>query len=168
MANHENLSTPFIYLRSTGEKISVTKEQRDAFYKEADRIRHKEQHHHRCMCSKKHLWECDGDCIGCKYHAAGDTLSLDIPTEDGEVNMYDCIPDSSPSMENVIADRLLLDQLFNRLRELDPDADTIIQCWLDDYKISDRAIAEKLGRKQRTFADQMKKIRTELRKLRGY
>jgi hypothetical protein len=168
MANHENLSTPFIYLRSTGEKISVTKEQRDAFYKESDRIRHKEQHHHRCMCSKKHLWECDGDCIGCKYHAAGDTLSLDIPTEDGEVNMYDCIPDSSPSMENVIADRLLLDQLFNRLRELDPDADTIIQCWLDDYKISDRAIAEKLGRKQRTFADQMKKIRTELRKIRGY
>ena len=63
-------------------------------------------------------------------------------------------------MENVIADRLLLDQLFNMLRELDPDADTIIQCWLDDYKISDRAIAEKLGRKQRTFADQMKKIRT--------
>ena len=168
MANHENLSTPFIYLRSTGEKISVTKEQRDAFYKESDRIRHKEQHHHRCMCSKKHLWECDGDCIGCKYHAAGDTLSLDIPTEDGEVNMYDYIPDSSPSMENVIADRLLLDQLFNRLRELDPDADTIIQCWLDDYKISDRAIAEKLGRKQRTFADQMKKIRTELRKVRGH
>ena len=168
MANHKNLSTPFIYLRSTGENISVTKEQRDAFYKEADRIRHKEQLHHRCMCSKKHLWECDGDCIGCKYHAAGDTLSLDIPTEDGEVNMYDCIPNSSPSMENVIADRLLLDQLFNMLRELDPDADTIIQCWLDDYKISDRAIAEKLGRKQRTFADQMKKIRTELRKIRGY
>lgn len=42
MANHENLSTQFIYLRSTGEKISVPKEQRDAFYKEADRIRHKE------------------------------------------------------------------------------------------------------------------------------
>ena len=36
MANHENLSTPFIYLRSTGEKISVTKEQHDSFYKEAD------------------------------------------------------------------------------------------------------------------------------------
>lgn len=71
-------------------------------------------------------------------------------------------------MENVIADRLLLDQLFNRLRELDPDADTIIQCWLNDYNISDRAIAEKIGRPQRTFADQMKKIRTELRKIRGY
>ena len=33
------------------------------------------------------------------------------------------------------------------------------------YKVK---IAEQLGRKQRTFADQMKKIRTELRKIRGY
>lgn len=63
---------------------------------------------------------------------------------------------------------MLLEQLFARLRELDSDANTIIQCWLDDCKISDRAIAEKLGRPQRTFADQMKKIRTELRKIRGY
>lgn len=148
--------------------VEITETQYRALYPEIWATQKREQHHHRCMCIKKHLWECDGDCIGCKYHAAGDTLSLDIPTEDGEVNMYDCIPDSSPSMENVIADRLLLDQLFNRLRELDPDADTIIQCWLDDYKISDRAIAEKLGRPQRTFADQMKKIRTELRKVRGH
>ena len=54
------------------------------------------------------------------------------------------------------------------MSKLRQDADTIIQCWLDDYKISDRAIAEKLGRKQRTFADQMKKIRTELRKVRDH
>ena len=141
MANHETLSTPFIYLRSTGEKISVTKEQHDSFYKEADRIRHKEQDRGRCMCPYRFIWKCDGECLDC---------------------------DRSKPMEKVIADRMLLEQLFARLRELDPDADTIIQCWLDDYKISDRAIAEKLGRKQRTFADQMKKIRTELRKIRGY
>lgn len=54
MANHENLSTQFIYLRSTGEKISVPKEQRDAFYKEADRIRHKEQHYH-VVCVTKNI-----------------------------------------------------------------------------------------------------------------
>ena len=71
-------------------------------------------------------------------------------------------------MEEVIADRMLLEQLFARLRELDPDADTIIQCWLDYYKITERAISEKIGRTQRTYADQMKKIRTELRKIRGY
>ena len=35
-------------------------------------------------------------------------------------------------------------------------------------ELSDRKIAEQLGRKQRTFADQMKKYRTEFRKMRGY
>lgn len=168
MANHENLSTPFIYLRSTGEKISVTKEQHDSFYKEADRIRHKEQDHGRCMCPYRFIWKCDGECLDCEYHAAGDITSLDQPLSDGNGTLGDYIPDHNKPMEEIIADRILLKQLFSRLRELDPDADTIIQCWLDDYKISDRAIAEKLGRPQRTFADQLKKIRTELRKVRGH
>lgn len=71
-------------------------------------------------------------------------------------------------MEEVTSDRILLEQLFQRLRELDPDADKIIEYWKDDSSISDREIAKRLGRKQRTFADQMKKIRTELHKVRGY
>lgn len=167
MANKENLSTPFIYLRSTGEKIPVIKEQHDAFYKEASRIRDKEQNHGRCVCPYRFIWKCDGDCIDCEYHRAGDTLSLDAPTEDGSNDLYNTIADTAPTMEDVIADRILIEQLFARLRELDPDADIIIQCWLDDYKISDRAIAERLGRKQRTFADQMKRIRTELHKISG-
>lgn len=139
-----------------------------SFYMEADRIRHKEQDHGRCMCPYRFIWRCDGDCLDCEYHVAGDITSLDQPLSDGNGTLGDYMPDRSKSMEEIISDRMLLEQLFARLRELDPDADTIIQCWLDDYKISDRAIAEKLGRKQRTFADQMKKIRTELRKIRGY
>ena len=62
--------------------------------------------------------------------------------------------------------RTCLEQLFAKLRELDPDADLIIE--LLGNGLSDRKIAEALGRKQRTFADQMKKYRTELRKIRGY
>ena len=38
MQNNENQKTYFIYVRSTGEKVPVTKEQHDSFYKEADRI----------------------------------------------------------------------------------------------------------------------------------
>ena len=166
MANKENLSTPFIYLRSTGEKIPVTKEQHDAFYKEASRIRDKEQNHGRCVCPYRFIWKCDGDCIDCEYHRAGDTLSLDAPTEDGSNDLYNTIADTAPTMEDVIADRILLEQLFSKLRELDPDADRIIELLGDG--LSDRKIAEALGRKQRTFADQMKKYRTELRKIRGY
>lgn len=32
MQNNDNQKTYFIYIRSTGEKVSVTKEQHDAFY----------------------------------------------------------------------------------------------------------------------------------------
>ena len=41
MQNNDNQKTHFIYVRSTGEKVPVTKEQHDSFYMEADRIRHK-------------------------------------------------------------------------------------------------------------------------------
>lgn len=111
MQNNDNQKTYFIYVRSTGEKVPVTKAQHDSFYKEADR---------------------------------------------------------SKPMEEVIADRMLLEQLFARLRELDPEADTIIQLWKNHPEgISDRAIARELGRPQKTFADQMKKYRTDLRRITG-
>lgn len=161
MQNNDNQKTYFIYVRSTGEKVPVIKKQHDSFYKEADRIRHKEQDHGRCMCPYRFIWKCDGNCDLCEYHAAGDILSLDVPTEDGNANMYDTIPDTAPTMEDVISDAILLEQLIAKFRELDPDADRIIEMLSNE--LSDRKIAEQLGRKQRTFADQMKKYRTELR-----
>lgn len=167
--NNSKSKTYFIYIRSTGEKVTVSKEQHDSFYREASRIRNKEQNHGRCMCPYRFIWKCDGDCVGCEYHAAGDTTSLDQPLPDGEGSLGDYIPDNSPSIEDVVADHQLLVQLIEKLRQLDPDADIIIQLWKDHPEgISDRKIAEALGRPQRTFADQMKKYRTELRKVRGY
>lgn len=164
--NANKSNSRFIYDRVSKQKVPVSQELYDALDKEATRIRKKEQYHYRCMCPKQFIWKCDGCCLDCEYHAAGDTLSTDVPNEDGEGNMYDYLPDTAHSMEDVISDRLLLQQLFQRLRELDPDADRIIQMLGEE--MSDRAIAERLGRKQRTFADQMKRYRTELRKIRGY
>lgn len=146
--------------------IEITESQYRALYPEIWATQKREQHHHRCMCTRKYLWKCDGNCDLCEYHAAGDMLSLDVPTEDGNANMYDTIPDTAPTMEDVLSDAMLLEQLIARFRELDPDADRIIELLRDE--LSDRKIAEQLGRPQRTFADQMKKIRTELRKIRGH
>ena len=146
--------------------VEITEAQYRALYPEIWATQKREQHHHRCMCTRKYLWKCDGNCDLCEYHAAGDMLSLDVPTEDGNANLYDTIPDTAPTMEDVLSDAMLLEQLIARFRELDPDADRIIELLRDE--LSDRKIAEQLGRKQRTFADQMKKIRTELRKIRGY
>lgn len=169
MKNNTKEYQPFIYDRSTKTKIPVSKEVRDAYYREAARIRMKEQAHGRCVCSQKDVWACDGDCLVCEHYRSGDIASLDIPVgEDGEDTLLDMMPDETPSIKSVIADRDLLDRLFARLRELDPDADTIIGMWQADWKVSDRAIAEALGRPQRTFADQMKRYRTELRRIRGF
>ncbi len=84
MQNNDNQKTYFIYVRSTGGKVPVTKEQHNSFYKEADRIRHKEQEHGRCMCPYRFIWKCNielfddilrhrsgfhdnlsADCLGC-------------------------------------------------------------------------------------------------------
>lgn len=168
MQNNENQSQRFIYIRSTKQKVFVTDELFKDFYDEAGRVRKREQYHHRCMCPKKFIWACDGDCAVCEYHTAGDMLSLDAGNNDDGSNLYDSEVTATASMEQVTSDRILLEQLFERLRELDPDADRIIELWSENDRLSDRAIAEILGRKQRTFADQMKRIRTELRKVRGY
>lgn len=146
--------------------VEITEIQYKALYPDIWATQKREQYHHRCMCTKKYLWKCDGNCDLCEYHAAGDMLSLDVDMEDGNANMYDTICDTAPTMDDVISDAMLLEQLITRFRELDPDADRIIE--MLGNELSDRKIAEQLGRKQRTFADQMKRIRTELRKVRGY
>ena len=83
------------------------------------------------------------------------------------MTLMDCIPDDSPAFEDVQADRELLDRLIARLKEIDPDADSLLANWKKEEHVSDRALAEALGEKQRTFADRMKRVQTELWKMRN-
>lgn len=169
MAKRENKSKKRYYpLRDASNPYKVTlveisEAQYRALYPEIWATQKREQYHHRCRCPKKYIWKCDANCDLCEYSAAGDRLSLDVTTEDGNANMYDAIPDREPTMEDVIPDAILLKELIERFRELDPDADLIIEMFKEE--LSDRKIAERLGRKQRIFADQMKRIRKELHKL---
>lgn len=93
MANNENQSKKRYYpLRDTENPykvslVEITEAQYRALYPEIWATQKREQYHHRCMCTKKYLWKCDGNCDLCEYHSAGDTLSLDVPTEDGNANM---------------------------------------------------------------------------------
>lgn len=142
------------------------------YYKEYDRkrtaFRKRMQDHGRCCCPRDKWWLCDMFCEECEYRRAGDLLSLDAPEGDDSVTLLDQQEADGPRMEDVIADRDLLARLIKRLQELDPDADTILALWQEDSTMSDRAIAKALGRPQRTFADQMKRYRTELWKIRGF
>lgn len=170
MKRNENQSQPCrIYDKSLRQWFEVPKEYYEEFDKKRTAFRKREQYHGRCCCPREKWWLCDMFCEDCEYRRAGNLLSLDAPEGDGSVTLLDLQEAEGPRMEDDIADRMLLEQLIAKLRELDPESETIIQLWLDHPEgISDRKIAEALGRPQRTFADQMKKYRTELRKIYGH
>lgn len=86
MANLENQSKKRYYPLRDAENpykvslVEITEAQYRALYPEIWATQKREQYHHRCMCPKKYIWKCDGNCDLCEYHAAGDMLSLDVPT----------------------------------------------------------------------------------------
>ena len=115
------------------------------------------------MCPRSKWWLCDGMCQDCEFHAPGDTLSLDMPVsnEDGdEVTLLDTLVDPAPTIESVICDKAELDQLFERLNELMPEAVQIGK--LRQEGLSDAAIAEIIGIKRTTFLSRLKKAKEQL------
>lgn len=136
--------------------VEITEEQYQAIYPEIWATIKREQRHGRCRCPANYLWTCNGYCSDCSYHTVGNEESIDELT-DTELS------DEKPLMDELMACDQMLKLLVVRFRELEPEADLIIE--LLEEGLSDRKIAETLGRKQRTFADHMKKIRTELHKL---
>lgn len=140
-------------------------------YREYDRnrtaLRKRMQYHGECVCTKKNFWLCDGMCQDCVYYRpAATSLSTSLP--DGEGTLEDYVPCNAPTPEEIVSDRILLKLLIDHLRENDPDADQIIQIWKDNPDgISDRKVAQMLGRAQRTFAYEMKKFRADCKKIRG-
>ena len=168
MQNTVNQSKEYrLYSKAARQWFPVTKEQFEKYDRERTAFRKKMQDRGCCNSPRNKWWLCDMICDDCDYRI-NRMLSLDKPEGDGSVCLGDIIPDNAPLMEEVEADRDLLDRLIDRLRELDPDADTLLELWQANDKISDRAIARALDCPQRTFADRMKRLRTELRKTRGY
>ena len=51
-----------IYLRSTKQRITCTKQQFDDYYREIDNFRRKQQRHGRCICLPSKQLMCDMDC----------------------------------------------------------------------------------------------------------
>jgi len=102
-------------------------------------------------------------CDDCEFHAPGDILSLDMPTsnDDGdEATLLDMLEDPAPSIEEVICDKAELDQLFDRLNELMPEAVQIGK--LRQEKLTDEEIAKVIGIKRTTFRSRLEKAKAQL------
>lgn len=155
----------YVYYRSTGDCITVSKEVFDRYYREINAFRQRQQYHGKCVCPANKRLSCDMDCFTCPYRRAGDAISLDYCMTDDEGNekaMIDAIPDSSPSVEDLVTDCIVLEALVARLTEIMPQALEIINMRLDG--MTDTAISKAIGIPRKTFTDRWKKAAAILKR----
>ena len=152
-----------IYLRSMNRSIEVSKEEHDNYYRYINAYRRTQQNHGRCTCPKADYRYCDMDCWTCKYHRAGDTVSLDCPktNEEGdEESMLDKMVDEAADTAAIAADQLLLEALIKRMDELAPGIFHAFELRQDG--LSDTEIAQELDIPRTTLLSRMKKVTTIL------
>ena len=154
--NHQKIREHFIYEPATKQRIPVSDEVYNEFYRPIWNTFRKAHRHGCCSCPGSKWWLCSGDCAVCKYRTAGDNLSLDYEQE----VVGDIRPDDS-DLESIVTDRIIFDQLLKRLDVLMPEARRIGELRQDGY--SDNAIADIIGVPRTTFLSRLKKAKAQLR-----
>lgn len=166
MSNHDKPQSTReyrIYLPQTRQFIPVNEEVYREYYRPIWRIQKRAQAHGQCICTKKNLWRCDGDCLVCPYKTAGDIISLDaeLGSDDGStMTLLDTIPDTSISIEDAVADSILLEELLKALDELDPEGRQM--CDLIMQGQSEREAAANMQMARSTFKRHWVKVRAAL------
>lgn len=132
-------------------------------YREYDRnrtaLRKRMQYRGECFCPRSKWWLCDGNCLDCEFRN-NTTVSLDDPLPGGDGTLADYVPDGAPLIEEVLSEKAELDQLFERLQELMPEAKRIGE--LREEGLSDETIADIVGIKRTTFLSRLKKAEGKL------
>ena len=166
MSNSEN-SQPSreykIYLPRTRQFIPVSQEVYYEYYRPIWRIQKRAQAHGQCVSTRNNLWKCDGDCLACPYHSAGDTLSLDadLESDDGTaMTMLDTIADPTTNIEDTVADNIMLEELLKALEELDPEGRRM--CELIMQGQSEREAATTMQMARSTFKRYWANIKAKL------
>jgi hypothetical protein len=134
MSNQSKSNKHKINIRNTNQWVPVTEEVYRTYYRPIWRTQKAARKAGQCICPKSKIWACDGDCFTCTYHTAGNTVSLDAPTENanGEgVTHMDTLTDPDSSFADILMDRLLLKQLLDELAEQDPKGRRICELVMD-------------------------------------
>jgi RNA polymerase sigma factor (sigma-70 family) len=149
----ENQSQEF-YVTINGQQVPVSEEVYRA-YKRPAWAEHKRQERSK-RCIGENGSRCNGDCSKCDKLRTGGTLSLNAFEEDGFEPS-----DTSPDPAEIVADKLLLEELFKALDELDPDSRRI--CKLIAQGATEREIAAMLGIRQSTLNYRKRQLMVRLR-----
>lgn len=152
-----------IYLKSTKEWIEVSEKVYSEYTKSCDSFLKKAQFHGRCVCTKNKHYLCDCNCYECEFQRAGDMLSLSAENEndnDDSCSLMDSVIGEDPLLEEIVCDKVTLEQLLKRLQELMPEAIEIARLRISG--LTDEAIANIVGIKRTTFRSRLKKVKTIL------
>ena len=160
MAINDNESTERkIYLKDLHQWVPVSKTDFDNYYRDVNAYRRRQQEHGRCVCPASKRYLCDMDCCTCHFHKGGDELSLDytVTDEDGnEKSWLEDLPDDRHCPESEMEDRELLDTLFHKLDELDPEGRRICELVMEGR--SERDCGKEMGMARNTFVYKRDKL----------
>ena len=144
------------YIKVNRELIPVT----DEIYHAANQMKEKERYRARRdgKCGQPDYRYCTGDCATCRWQQEGYRMQS-ISKVLGDNLEYETpeLTHAESSFDEIIADRLLLEDLYRRLDEVIPDGSRVFQMRAHDY--SEREIAKELGIKaQSTLSYRIKKM----------
>lgn len=148
--NQQTTTEP--YLKVNGQKLPVTEEVYRAYKRPAWAEHKRKEREKRCRVENGN--RCTADCSKCDKQRTGIVLSLDKFTEEGfeAVAPFD--------LAELVADKLLLEELYAALEELDPDNRRIMQ--LFSIGKSEREIATDIGLSQKAVNKRKNKLFTQL------
>jgi len=130
------------YIEIDGQQVPVSEEVYRVYKRPVWAERKCQERSKRCRSENGN--RCTGDCSKCDKRRTGGTLSLNALEEDGFEPS-----DSSLDPAEIFADKLLLEELFKALDELDPGSRRI--CMLISQGATEREIATVLGIRQSTL-----------------
>lgn len=157
MSNKVKPETKEYYIIIEGQEVPVTDEVYRA-YKRPTWAEHKRNDREKlCQVSNGNggLKRCTEDCSNCQHKKEGKVLSLDDLTEKKhkmEVHEHD--------VAEIVVEKVLLEELFKILDELDPKSQRICDLIMDGH--SKREIARIMSIPQSSFEYQFKKLMTSL------
>ena len=147
------------HLTIEDQVVEVTEEVYRAYKQPLWAEKKRQEREKRCIISngKGGTKRCMEDCSTCDKQRTGSVLSLDKFSADG----FD-VPDSV-NIDELVEDKLLLEDLFAALDELDPENRRIAELY--SLGIPEREIAEYIGCAQKTVNNRKIKIFAQLRKV---
>ena len=141
------------YIEIDGQQIPVTEDVYRAFKRPAWAEHKRKEREKRCRDENGN--RCTNDCSKCKKQRTGSVLSLDKFTDEG-FEVADTV-----DLNELIADKLLFEELYAAFEELDPDNRRIME--LFSVGKSEREIAADIGLSQKAINKRKTKLFEHLR-----